>query len=80
LFEIIEGLRTGNALAIEYKCWRARDTYLLGDIGLILNKLGILARVKACVESGCVQSHGRSKSFQIVLAEGSTILAILVGK
>jgi hypothetical protein len=80
LFEIIESLRTGNALAIEYKRWRARDAYLLSDIGLILNQLGIFTRVKTCVESFGIQSQCSGESFQIVLAEGSTILAILVCK
>jgi len=52
----------------------------MGDTGLVLDKLGVFPRIKAGIESICVQVHISCETFQVVLAKSTLVLTALVCK
>ena len=50
------------------------------NTGLVLDELGIFTRVEAVVESLGIQTHIGSERLQVILAECTLVLSILVGE
>lgn len=50
------------------------------EIGLILHELGVFPRIQAGIEGFRIQFHVSSEAFQVILAESSLILAILMAE
>ena len=80
MFECVKRLCSNNASAIDDEGGCALHSQLPGEIGLVLDKLGIFPGVQAGVKSGRVQAHISRKPFQVILAECTLVLSILVGE
>lgn len=80
LLENVEGLSADQRLPVDGKGGRALHADLPGDLRHLLNGLGVFAGVHTLVEGLGIQTHILSKRFQVVLAEGALILAVLVGE
>lgn len=78
LLKDIERLGANQRLPVDGKGRRALHTDLPGDLGHLLDGLGVFAGVHAFVEGGGVQLKLDGKGFQIVLVEGALVLAVLV--
>jgi len=80
LLEGIKALGTDQGLAIDGEGGRGLHSQLLANCVLFGDKLGVLTRIKACIESLGIQLHISRKFLQVILAERTLILTTLVGE
>ncbi len=78
--EGVKGLRPNHGLPIDRKGGRRLHAQLPADGGLVLDELGVLARIEAGIKFRGIQSHISSEFLQVVLTEGALVFAILVRK
>jgi hypothetical protein len=71
-------LRTDDRLPIDHEGWRALHAKLLGSAGFLLDDAGVLPGIQALVEGCGVQAELYGEAFQVVLAEGALIFAVLL--
>jgi hypothetical protein len=78
--KLVKALSANHSLPVDGKGGGGLHAELPPDIGLLVDQIGVFARIEALVKFLGIQLHVGGKSLEVVFAEGTLILTGLVGE